>query len=124
MDLTRRNFHAMILYDYKKGLTADECFNSLTEAFGGSAPLRATVGNYFREFRIERQSLEDVSCKSSAHLGDGRKRCGVRKLIIEDPHITYHEIEATLEIRSTAKIPFYMSIYRLRNSVLDGYPTV
>ena len=38
---------------------ANECFPSLTEAFGGFAPLRTTVGNWFREFRVERQSPED-----------------------------------------------------------------
>ena len=34
----------------------------------------------------------------------------VRKLITKDPHITYREIEATLEVRSTAT-----------NTILHGY---
>ena len=55
MDLTKRDFRAMIVYDYKNGLTADKCSTSLTEAFGGPAPSRATVDNWFREFRMGRQ---------------------------------------------------------------------
>ena len=50
MDLSRRDFRAMIFYDYKKSLMADECHSSLLRVFGEAAPSRATVGNWFREF--------------------------------------------------------------------------
>ena len=45
MNLTRRDFLAMFLYDYEKQFTADECFTSLIEGFRGPALSRATVGN-------------------------------------------------------------------------------
>ena len=90
------------VYDYRKGLTADECFTSLTQDFGGSVPSRATVHKWFKESKKGRQSLEDKSRAGCLHTAVMDKNfTAVRKLITEDPHITYREIEATLEIEST-----------------------
>ena len=90
----------MILYDCKKELTADECFTSLTDVFGGSAPPRATVGNWLKEFRMGRQSLEYEPHAGRPHTAvTDENVAAVRKLITEDLHIIiYREIEATLEI--------------------------
>ena len=68
IDLIRRHFRAIILYDYKKGLTAVECFTSLTEAFGGFAPSRGTVGNWFRKFRMRRKSLHGEKFNRTVEL--------------------------------------------------------
>ena len=76
MDLTRPDFHSMILYDYKRGLIAHEWFTSLTKAFVGSALLRATVGIWFRGFRMGRQSLEDEAWAGCPHTSaKDEKRC-------------------------------------------------
>ena len=102
MDLTRRDFRAMIMYDYEKRLTAHKCFTSLTEAFGGSAPSKVTVGNCFREFRMGCQSLEDEPGGGRPHTAiTDENVAAMCKLTTEDLYITYREIEATLEIGST-----------------------
>ena len=100
MDLTKRDFRAMILYDYKKGLVQMKA----SPVFEGSASLRATIGDdWFGEFRMGRQSLEDEPRAGRPHTAvTDENVAAIRKLITEDPHITYREIEATLEIGSTA----------------------
>jgi len=54
MELSRRDSRAMIYYDYIKGLT-QECFEVLVATFGEPACLRATVFNWFAEFKRERR---------------------------------------------------------------------
>ena len=49
----------MIFYDFKRNLSAAESLVNLTSAFGEKAPSRATVFNWFAEFRRGRASLED-----------------------------------------------------------------
>ena len=59
MELNRRDFRAMIYYDYKSSLTANQSFDRLTAAFRDSSVSYATVKNWFAEFRRGRTSLED-----------------------------------------------------------------
>ena len=93
----------MILYDHKRRLTADECFTSLTKTFERSALSRATVGNWFREFRMGRHSLEHYPRASCPHTAVTDKNvAAVRNLIIIDLHIVYSETEKTLGIGFTA----------------------
>ena len=49
----------MILYDFKRGLQYTESHKNLMEAFGDDAPSKATVNNWFDEFKRGRLSLED-----------------------------------------------------------------
>lgn len=50
-------FRAMIYYDYKKGLTVQECIVLLITSFDNSACSRVTVLNWFADFRGGRVSL-------------------------------------------------------------------
>ena len=88
----------------KKGLlTADKCFTNLTKAFRGSVLSRVTVVNWFRELRMGCQSLEDEPRAARPHTVMADENVAtVPKLITEDPHITYREIDTSLEIASTA----------------------
>lgn len=103
MDLTRENFRAMIFYDFRRGLTRQQCFDQLNSTFGDEAPHFATVKRWFNEFDRGRSSLQD-------QFREGRPKSvvlpenidAVRELIMEDRHVTYHEIEATLGISSTS----------------------
>ena len=45
MEITREGFRCMIFYDFKKGLTRQECLVLLRETFGYEAPLQKTVYN-------------------------------------------------------------------------------
>ena len=99
MDLTRRDFRAMILYDLKAGLSAKESHERLIKAFGATSPCYATVKNWFAEFRRGRMSLDD-------ELREGRPSDvitpatvqAVREMISEEPRSTYAMIEHTFEL--------------------------
>ena len=103
MEITREGFRWMIFYDFKKGLTRQECFESLRETFGNEAPSEKTIYNWFAEFRRGRESVSDESREGRPKSVVNPKNIdAVRKMIEEDRHVTYHEIEATLGISKTA----------------------
>ncbi|KYQ48359.1 Histone-lysine N-methyltransferase SETMAR [Trachymyrmex zeteki] len=103
MELTRENFRAMIYYDFRRGLSRQECIDQFTSTFGDKAPSFATVKRWYNEFNRGRRSLTDES-------REGRPKSvvvsenidAVQKLIMQDRHVIYCEIETTLGISSTS----------------------
>lgn len=103
MELTRENFRSMIYYDFRCGLTQQQSIDRLVSAFEGEAPSKTTIYNWFSEFKRERSSLGHAS-------GAGRPKSAitqqnidaVQKLIEEDRHVTYQEIQSSLGIGMTA----------------------
>ena len=47
MELEKRDFRAMIYYDFKRGLKQEESHQLLVSTFEELAPSRATVFNWF-----------------------------------------------------------------------------
>ena len=43
MELSLENFRVMIFYDFRKGLTQQQCYESLHSAFGDNAPSYSMV---------------------------------------------------------------------------------
>lgn len=62
MALNREHFRAMVFYDFKGGLTEQQCADRLTSTFGDEAPTAATVSRWYSEFN--RSSDGDDSPKS------------------------------------------------------------
>ncbi|XP_045534617.1 nose resistant to fluoxetine protein 6-like [Papilio machaon] len=60
MNLTRENFRTMILYDFRCHLSQQECYDRLRLAFHDEDPSRATVYNWFNEFKCGRTNLNDA----------------------------------------------------------------
>lgn len=103
MELGSRDFRAMIYYDYKKGLTVADSSESLVSCFGKLAPCKATVYNWYNEFKRDRRSLEDetrpgrpVSAVTPENIS------AVEQMIREDPRITVREMQDVLSIGSSA----------------------
>lgn len=103
MELTRENFRAMIFYNFRRGLSRQECLNELVSTFGDEAPSKTTVNRWYQEFSLGRRSLQD-------EFREGRPISivlpetidAVRELIKQDRHVTYREIEAFLGISMTS----------------------
>lgn len=99
MEFSRKQFRTMILYDFLCGLTQQQCINRLHLAVGDKAPYNATVYNWFAEFNRGRASVSDK-------FREGRPKTAVvpqnidavRELIMQDCHVTYREIEASVGI--------------------------
>ena len=56
MELKRRDFRAMIYYDFKRGLKQEQCLKQLFETFEDAAPSRATVFRTFGRYCIPTSS--------------------------------------------------------------------
>ena len=103
MELRSEHFRAMIFYDFKRNLSAAESLANLTSAFGEQAPSRATVFNWFAEFRRGRASLEDEQRSGRpVSVAHEDSIAAVEKLVKADPRVTCHQIEASLGLSSAS----------------------
>ena len=67
VDLSRRDFRAMMYYDYCQGTSFQESFQSLKRCFGDQSPSKATVFRWFRQFMSGERTLEgDDRCDRMA----------------------------------------------------------
>ena len=103
MELNRKHFHAIIFYNFSRGLTQQQCIEELNSIFGNEAPSSASVYQWYGEFNRGCSSLQDEFRK-------GRPKSvvvpetidAVRQLILPNRHVTYREIETTLGISETS----------------------
>ena len=83
----------------KKRLSQQECLESLQKTFDDSCVSSATVYNWYAKFNRGRDHFEDeprVGRPRSAVASENIE--AVHQLVNVDPHITYQQIQATLQI--------------------------
>ena len=97
--LSRERFRTMILYDWKIALTYKDCHARLVQAWGSNAPSHHT--HCFHQFQRNKFSVQHAphSGRPSTSVTE-QTIDAVRKIIEDDPHSTYQQIEATLGISS------------------------
>ncbi|CAH1959522.1 unnamed protein product [Acanthoscelides obtectus] len=103
MELNREHFRAIIYYNFQRKLSQQECLAELLSVFGNEAPHQSTISRWYGEFKRGRVSLSDdpkVGAPKTAVTLENVD--AVRKLIIQDKHVTYREIEASLNISKTS----------------------
>ena len=94
----RKNF-----YNFRRGLTQQQCIDELNSLFGNEAPLGTSVYLRYGEFNRGRSSLQD-------EFREGRPNSvvvletidAVCQLILQDGHVTYREIETIFDISGTS----------------------
>ena len=92
MELNREYFRAIIFYNFRRGLTQQQCIDELNSMFGDEAPSRASVYRSYSEFN--RGSLQDEFREGRPKSVVVRENINdVRQLILQDRHVTYREIE-------------------------------
>ena len=87
MELNREHFRAIIFYNFRCGLTQQQCIDKLDSIFGDEAPSRTSVYRWYREFNRAYSSLQD-------EFREGRLKSVVvpetidvvRQLILQDHH--------------------------------------
>ena len=93
MELTLENFHAMIYYDFRRGLPRHKCTDKFITTFGEETPSYATVKRWYNEFNRGRHLLTDKFRKGLSKSVAGPENINaVQKLIIQDRHVTYCKI--------------------------------
>ncbi|CAH1957292.1 unnamed protein product [Acanthoscelides obtectus] len=86
MELNREHFRAIIYYNFQRQLSQQECLAELLFVFGNEAP------HYLSD---------DPRVGAPKTAVTQENVVAVRKLIIEDRHVIYREIEASLKISKT-----------------------
>ena len=95
---------AMIFFDFKSDLKQQECLERLMNAFGAHAPSRATVYNWFAEFRRHRETLQDAQRSERPCSATTEENVtAVQKLVEDDARITTAFIAAQLMFRLGVK---------------------
>lgn len=102
MNFSKKNVRAIIFYNFRRGLTRLQCFEEMTSVFHDEAPCLRTVERWYLEFQRGHTSLSDKSREGRPKTAFTEDNiAAVRQLIIEDRHVTYREIEASLSISGT-----------------------
>ena len=86
MELNREHFSAIIFFNFRRGLTQQQCIDELNSIFGGEAPSRTSIYRWYAEFNRGRSSLQD-------EFREGRSVVpeiidAVRQLILQDRQVT------------------------------------
>ena len=103
LELNREHIRAIIFNNFRRGFTQQQSIDELNSIFGDEASSRTNVYRWYGEFNRGRSLLQDVFRK-------GRPKSvvvpeiidAVGQLILQDRHVTYHEIEITLGISGTS----------------------
>ena len=59
MKLNREHFRAIIFYNFRRGLTQQQCIDELNSIFGNGAPLKTRVYLWDGEFNRGRSALQN-----------------------------------------------------------------
>ncbi|CAH1989545.1 unnamed protein product [Acanthoscelides obtectus] len=103
MELNREHFPAIIYHNFQRQLPQQEYHAELLSVFGNEAPHQSTISRWYGEFKRGWVSLSDDSRVGAPKTAVTQENVdAVRKLIIEDRHVTYREIEASLKISKTS----------------------
>ena len=106
--LSPEQFCTLILYDWKIGLTYKNCHGRLVQAW---EKRRTFLPHSFREFQRNTFSVQHAlrSIRPSTSLTE-QAIDAVRKIIEDDPHSTYQQIEASLPRQS---IHHYLNLRKI-----------
>ena len=113
--MERIQFRAMILYDFKCGLSDKECEERLAGAFKQEAPSLKTVQRWYHKFSDNEFELEDQPREGRPKTATNDEKVElVREFIASNPHATYEEIEEEMDIGSQAVRTILHDILRVR----------
>ena len=100
MELNREHLRAIIFYNFRRGLTRQQCIDELKSIFSDEAPSRTSFYRWYGEFNRGRSSLQDEFCEGRPQsLVVPETIDGMHQLILQDRHVTYRE--TTLGISGT-----------------------
>ena len=100
-------FHAIIFYNFRRGLIHQQCFDELSSIFGDEAPSGINIYRGYDECNRSRSSHQGLFPEG---LSKSVVFDAVHQLILQNRHITYSEIAITLGISGIAYIQYCMNI--------------
>ena len=101
MELNRKHIRVIIFYNFRRGLTQQQCMDELNSIFGDEAPSRTNIYRWYDEFsRDHHSSLQDEfheGCSKFVVVSETIDW----QLILHDRHVTYRQIEHTFSMAWT-----------------------
>ncbi|KAF2903427.1 hypothetical protein ILUMI_02753 [Ignelater luminosus] len=102
-EFPRRDFRAVMCYNFKRGLCAKDCFAEMKDVFGDSSPSQATIKRNYANFCRGDFDLNDDSRSGRVATAVTEENMrGVKELVTDNSHITYVKIEETLGIHAAS----------------------
>lgn len=101
--LNKEALRTIIYYNWKRKLPYFECRNEMMETLGDNVVSLSLITKWYREFSYGKDDFKDAPRPGrprTAKTEDNIDR--VRKMINENNHITYQEMQATLNLGSAA----------------------
>ena len=125
MELNREYFLAIIFYNFRRGLTQQQCIDELNSILGDETPSRTSFYRWYGEINRGRSLFQD-------EFREGRPKSvvvsetidGVRQPILQERHVTYREIETTLGINATSIYSILHEHLAVKKFVCDGSHTI
>ncbi|CAH1991124.1 unnamed protein product [Acanthoscelides obtectus] len=128
MELNREHFRAIIYYNFQRQVSQQECLAELLSVFSNEAPHQSTISRWYGEFKRGRVSLSDDPRVGAPKTTVTQENVdAVRKLIIEDRHVTYREIEASKMVATFVSKAGHIETIPLneqRTVTADWYTTI
>ncbi|XP_040578323.1 uncharacterized protein [Lepeophtheirus salmonis] len=107
MELSREHFCAIIIHNFQCRLSRPECSDELQSLYGDEAPSYSTGKNWINEFNRGQHSLKDKfrECHPKTVVVP-ESIDPVREVTMQDRHLTYCYIDASLGISTPAYIRY------------------
>ncbi|KAI6652366.1 Histone-lysine N-methyltransferase SETMAR-like [Oopsacas minuta] len=103
MEPERRDFRAMMFYDFMRKISVEQSHDNLVEAFQDQAPSKRTVERWYLDFRRERTSLQDEARSGRPSTAVTPETIAAAETLIrEDSRINYEQFAETLKIGKAA----------------------
>jgi histone-lysine N-methyltransferase SETMAR len=94
---------AIIFYNWRRGLSVDQCKSEMDGALGNSSPSKPTIYRWYADFQRGRSTFEDEARSGRPPSAVTQQNIdAVRELVENDPHVTYEMIEHQVDIGSHA----------------------
>lgn len=97
--LSHRDYRVIFYYNFKRGLSYQECYNEMSATFGEECPSTSTVFRWYKEFQRGSFDLDDDERSGRPITRRTQENIDtVKKLIQADRRITYKQIQEVLNI--------------------------
>ncbi|KAI6647415.1 hypothetical protein LOD99_12411 [Oopsacas minuta] len=99
MEPERRDFRAMMFYDFMRKISVEQSHDNLVGAFQDQAPSKCTMERWYLDFRRERTSLQDEARSGQPSTAVTPETIAAAETLIkEDSRINYEQFAETLKI--------------------------
>ena len=101
---TKEEKHAIVRYNFPRGLSVNQCFEEMSSVIGEDCPCQTSIFRRYKKFKRGEFSLKDDlrAGRPAEAVTTPENIVAVEKLLEESRRITYRQIEELLHISAPA----------------------